>query len=489
MSSRVYGRNAFETNLDGAITAGATSIALDDATGLTAPGYLVLEPEDASLREYIKYAGISTNTLTGVSRGLDGSASGAQAHTSGAKVRMVFVHQYLNDIFTDIEALETADANHIGGTDTADHPEASVSTRGFMSAADKTKLDAVPQPITESDITDLDHDDTDAIHDNVSGEIAAVTLKASPHVNDLILIEDSEAANAKKRATVSSVVSAGSSTDHGVLTGLGDDDHSQYLLADGSRDLAGRLQPDADDTRNLGGDGRRFDTFWVKQIAGSGPTFNNTAIDIENRKLTDNDWRIATASPNTSLTDDLGSHIDDNIEGTRIWRRLYVTEIRDRSNNVVFDIDTLDPSSENDAILRVDSGVVSWGGLESLVQLDEGQNNADGALTTGWVDQVTVSFTPPAAWNTYRVMISGGITIRGGSASTEFQARVGDGTSFGAAADGAVGSVTTYATANPAVAATFSGSKTFQLEARQTDGGAAATRETATIWYIAFRLT
>ena len=30
-------------------------------------------------------------------------------------------------------------------------------------------------------------------------------------------------------------------TDHGLLLGLGDDDHSQYLLADGTRTLAGNL--------------------------------------------------------------------------------------------------------------------------------------------------------------------------------------------------------------------------------------------------------
>ena len=34
-------------------------------------------------------------------------------------------------------------------------------------------------------------------------------------------------------------------TDHGALSGLADDDHSQYLLADGTRSLAGNLAVDA----------------------------------------------------------------------------------------------------------------------------------------------------------------------------------------------------------------------------------------------------
>lgn len=47
--------------------------------------------------------------------------------------------------------------------------------------------------------------DSTAIHDNVSGEIAAVTEKAAPVAADLILIEDSAAANAKKRVQLANL--------------------------------------------------------------------------------------------------------------------------------------------------------------------------------------------------------------------------------------------------------------------------------------------
>jgi len=57
----------------------------------------------------------------------------------------------------------------------------------------------------EADITDLDHTDAAAIHDNVAGEIVAVTLKGTPVGADLLLIEDSAAANAKKRVAISSL--------------------------------------------------------------------------------------------------------------------------------------------------------------------------------------------------------------------------------------------------------------------------------------------
>ena len=40
--------------------------------------------------------------------------------------------------------------------------------------------------------------------------------------------------------------------DHGALSGLGDDDHSQYLLVNGTRDMAGNLTPAATDTYDIG---------------------------------------------------------------------------------------------------------------------------------------------------------------------------------------------------------------------------------------------
>lgn len=110
---------------------------------------------------------------------------------------------------------------------------------------------------TESEITDLTHADADAIHDNVGGEIAAITGKTTPVDADVALIEDSAASNAKKSLTWANVKATlktyfdtlyataatgvtngnshdhnggdGAQVDHGGLAGLADDDHTQYL--------------------------------------------------------------------------------------------------------------------------------------------------------------------------------------------------------------------------------------------------------------------
>lgn len=55
----------------------------------------------------------------------------------------------------------------------------------------------------------------------------------------------------------------GAATDHGVLTGLADDDHTQYLLANGTRNLTGNLTVSAGvtiDGRDLSADGTTLDT-------------------------------------------------------------------------------------------------------------------------------------------------------------------------------------------------------------------------------------
>jgi hypothetical protein len=54
--------------------------------------------------------------------------------------------------------------------------------------------------------------DAAAIHDNVSGEISAITEKTAPVAADLIVIEDSAASNAKKRVQIGNLGGAGATS-------------------------------------------------------------------------------------------------------------------------------------------------------------------------------------------------------------------------------------------------------------------------------------
>lgn len=78
--------------------------------------------------------------------------------------------------------------------------------------------------------------DTSAIHDNVASEISAITEKPSPVGNDLLIVEDSEDSNSKKRVKVSNLPFAGGS----------DPNHAYYQY------LAAMLEPDAIETLKSG---------------------------------------------------------------------------------------------------------------------------------------------------------------------------------------------------------------------------------------------
>ena len=73
-----------------------------------------------------------------------------------------------------------------------------------------------PNPLVD------DGADSAAIHDNVAAEITAVTAKATPVAADTILIEDSAAADAKKSATLSSLLAVGAPVLHQADSATGD---------------------------------------------------------------------------------------------------------------------------------------------------------------------------------------------------------------------------------------------------------------------------
>jgi len=85
--------------------------------------------------------------------------------------------------------------------------------------------------------------DADAIHDNVAGEIVLIAEKATPVDADLIVIEDSEAANVKKRVQLGNLPGGTEVNDldtDGVL-GIADD---QLVVGTGANTAAYKTLPD-----------------------------------------------------------------------------------------------------------------------------------------------------------------------------------------------------------------------------------------------------
>lgn len=63
--------------------------------------------------------------------------------------------------------------------------------------------------LVEADITDLVHTDANAIHKNLPAEISTVAEKTAPIAADWVLIEDSAAGNAKKKAQIGNLPGGG----------------------------------------------------------------------------------------------------------------------------------------------------------------------------------------------------------------------------------------------------------------------------------------
>lgn len=114
--------NAFSTTLNGTIAAGDATITLTTTSGLVFPGVLVIDRQDANdtntplLREYITYTGISSNNLTGCSRGVGGSS--AQSHNSGARVEEVFSITHWNDLVDYLQVGHDVSGNLVTSTAT-----------------------------------------------------------------------------------------------------------------------------------------------------------------------------------------------------------------------------------------------------------------------------------------------------------------------------------------------------------------------------------
>ncbi len=103
---------------------------------------------------------------------------------------------------------------HVGAGTTA-HATATTSAAGFLSAADKSKLNGIATSATAN---------PNAIESDQAGEIAALTEKVTPVSGDLLLIEDSAAGNAKKKVQIGNLPGGGGGSSADLVgTGFGSD--------------------------------------------------------------------------------------------------------------------------------------------------------------------------------------------------------------------------------------------------------------------------
>ena len=96
--------NFFETTADGNISASDTSITLsaaptsDGTSAISAPFYLVIDPDTASKREVILVTASSGVTMSTVTRDVEGRHATDPSHADGVTIRMAVVGEMFEDL-------------------------------------------------------------------------------------------------------------------------------------------------------------------------------------------------------------------------------------------------------------------------------------------------------------------------------------------------------------------------------------------------------
>jgi hypothetical protein len=163
--------NAFNTTTASLVGSGDSSITLTTAATLQAPGVIVIDRVNSNnvstptVREYISFTGISTNTLTGCSRGLGGSS--AQSHAAGAVVEECLSVTHWNGFVTALLNVLTA-AGVLDTTKVVDLTTAQTLTNKTLTSPTTTGTDSGTATISNKRRT---------------RRVATVTQSATPTVN------------------------------------------------------------------------------------------------------------------------------------------------------------------------------------------------------------------------------------------------------------------------------------------------------------------
>jgi len=106
--------NFYESTLNGILASGATSMTLtaaptsDGTSGIAAPYYLVIDPDNASNREVVLVTGASGTTVSAMTRDVEGRHTTDPTHVDGTVVRMAVIKEMFEDLHDRVDAGMTA---------------------------------------------------------------------------------------------------------------------------------------------------------------------------------------------------------------------------------------------------------------------------------------------------------------------------------------------------------------------------------------------
>jgi hypothetical protein len=105
--------NFYESTLNGILASGATSMTLtaaptsDGTSGIAAPYYLVIDPDNASNREVVLITSASGTTVSVMTRDVEGRHTTDPTHVDGTTVRMAVIKEMFEDVHDRVDDLPT----------------------------------------------------------------------------------------------------------------------------------------------------------------------------------------------------------------------------------------------------------------------------------------------------------------------------------------------------------------------------------------------
>ena len=106
--------NFYESTLNGILASGATAMTLtaaptsDGTSGIAAPYYLVIDPDNASNREVVLITSASGTTVSVMTRDVEGRHTTDPTHVDGTTVRMAVIKEMFEDLHDRVDAGLTA---------------------------------------------------------------------------------------------------------------------------------------------------------------------------------------------------------------------------------------------------------------------------------------------------------------------------------------------------------------------------------------------
>ena len=175
--------NFYESTLNGILASGATSMTLtaaptsDGTSGIAAPYYLVIDPDNASNREVVLVTAASGTTVSVMTRDVEGRHTTDPTHVDGTVVRMAVVKEMFEDLHDRVDA---ATPPFTLGSQTTGNYVADVTSGNGL-----TKTSSAGEGQTVDLVVDI----------NGASDGTGITVDVA---NDLVLLYDASATAVKK---------------------------------------------------------------------------------------------------------------------------------------------------------------------------------------------------------------------------------------------------------------------------------------------------